>query len=135
LPGPVTRQLCIEIDAIVDAAEAAGELAVLTGVRQATPLAREMAAVLARTAREVASLTAYIGGGTGYRPYVARVHEYEHEGDALWMASYRSLFTGELEPLDVIRWKEIYGQLEAAIDCCEQTAKLIDRALGRGQRR
>ena len=131
LPAPVTRQLCVEIDAIVDAAEAAGELAVLTGVERATPLAQDMAAVLARTAREIASLTGYIGGGTGYRPYVARVHEYEHEGDDLWMAAYRSLFSGELEPLDVIRWKEIYHQLEAAIDGCEHTAKLIERARGR----
>jgi len=134
-PVPDARRLCIEIDGIVDAAEGAGELAVLTGVRHATPLAREMAAVLAKTAREVASLTGYIGGGSGYRPYVARVHEYEHEGDDLWMAAYRSLFTGELDALDVVRWKEIYDQLEAAIDGCEQTAKLIERALGRGQGR
>jgi len=130
LPAATTRRLAVEIDAIVDATEGAGELAVLTGVRTATPIAREMAAVLAKTVREVSSLTAYLGGGTGFRPYVARVHEYEHEGDDLWEQAFRSLFTGEMNPLDVIRWKEIYGQLEEAIDGCEQTAKLIERALG-----
>lgn len=130
LPGAVTRQLALGIDEIVDAAEGAAELAVLSGVREATPIAREMAAVLAKTAREVVSLVSYIGGGTGHRPYVARIHEYEGEGDVLWESSYRSLFNGDLEPLDAMRWKDIYTLLEAAIDQCEISAKVIDRALG-----
>ena len=131
LPGAVTRQIALEIDEIVDSAEGAAELAVLSGVRQATPIARDMTVVLAKTTREVASLVSYMGGGTGYRPYVARIHEYEGEGDALWEAGYRSLFTGEMEPLDVLRWKEIYALLEDAIDRCELAAKAIERALGR----
>jgi uncharacterized protein Yka (UPF0111/DUF47 family) len=130
LPEGVTRRLALGIDEIVDAAEGAAELAVLSGARQATPLACEMAAVLAKTTREIVSLVSYIGGGTGYRPYVARIHEYEGEGDALWEASYRTLFTGEMEPMDAMRWKDIYGLLEAAIDQCEISAKMIERALG-----
>ena len=131
LPEAVTRQLALGIDEIVDAAEGAAELAILSGVREATPIAREMALVLAKTAREIVSLVSYIGGGTGYRPYVARIHEYEGEGDALWEASYRSLFKGEVDPLDALRWKDIYALLEAAIDQCEESAKVIERALAR----
>jgi uncharacterized protein Yka (UPF0111/DUF47 family) len=130
LPEPVTRLLALGIDEIVDSAEGAAELAVLSGVRQATPIAREMAAVLAKTTREIVSLVSYIGGGTGYRPYVARIHEYEGEGDALWEASYQSLFTAGVEPIDALRWKDIYTLLEAAIDQCETSAKVIERALG-----
>ena len=132
VPAAAAREIALALDGIVDAAEGAGELAVLTGARRATPLAQEMATVLARAAREIASLTSYIGGGTGYRPYVARIHDHENEGDDLWMAAFGSLFAGGLEPLEVIRWKEIYAQLEEAIDGCEHTAKLIERALGRG---
>ncbi|MGI8404938.1 MAG: DUF47 domain-containing protein [Thermomicrobiales bacterium] len=126
------RQLIQEIDSIIDATEAAGELAVLCRVEQATPVAREMTVVLAKTAREVASLIGYLqgGSGAGYRPFVARIHEYENEGDELWMRGFGDLFAGELDPLDVIRWKEIYGSLEEAIDRCEETAKFIERAVG-----
>lgn len=130
LPRETTRTIAVEIDEVVDSAEGAAELAVLSGVREATRIAKDMTVVLAKATRELASLTAYIGGGTGYRPYVARIHEREGEGDALWEESYRSLFTGEMEPLDVIRWKEIYALLEDVIDRCETTAKLIQRALG-----
>lgn len=126
----LTRTIAVDIDEIVDSAEGAAELAVLSGVRQATRIAKEMTVVLARITRELASLTPYIGGGTGYRPYVTRIHEYEGEGDALWEASYRSLFTGEMDAIDVIRWKDIYTLLEDAIDRCETTAKIIERALG-----
>ncbi len=125
-----TRQLIQEIDSIIDAAEAAGELAVLCRVEQATPIAREMTVVLAKTAREVASLIGYLQGGTGHRPFVARIHDYENEGDDLWMKGFGELFTGELDPLDVIRWKEIYAHLEEAIDRCEETARFIERAVG-----
>lgn len=131
LPEPVTREIALEIDEIVDSTEGAAELAVLSGVRQATPIAREMTVVLAKTTREIASLVSYMGGGTGYRPYVARIHEYEGEGDVLWEASYRSLFSGEMDPVDAMRWRDIYDLLEDAIDRCEAAAKMIERALGR----
>jgi uncharacterized protein Yka (UPF0111/DUF47 family) len=36
-----------------------------------------------------------------------------------------------VEPLDALRWKDIYAFLEDAIDGCESTAKAIGRALGR----
>ncbi|HEU0163789.1 MAG TPA: DUF47 family protein [Thermomicrobiales bacterium] len=124
-----TRRLINEIDSIVDSAEEAGELALLCRVGRATPIAHEMTVVLAKTAREISSLVGYLNGGTGYRPYVARIHEYEHEGDDLWMRAFGDLFTGEVEPLDIIRWKEIYARIEDAIDRCEETAKFIERAL------
>jgi len=123
------RELIRAIDGIVNAAESAGELAVLMRVERATPVAQELTQVLAKTTREIVSLVGYLQGGAGYRPYVARIHEYEHEGDALWERGFGELFTGELDPLDVIRWKEIYARLEGAIDRCEETAKFIERLL------
>lgn len=130
LPVAETRRLIGEIDSIIDATEAAGELAVLCNIGQATPVARSMTSVIVKSAREVASLVGFIGGG-GYRPYVARLHEYEHEGDDLWMEAYASLFSGDVAPLDVIRWKDIYEQLEAAIDGCESVGRVIQLTLDR----
>lgn len=133
LPVAETRRLIGEIDSIIDATEAAGELAVLCKVGQATPVARGMTSVLVKSATEVASLVGFIERGSGYRPYVARLHEYEHEGDDLWTEGYAALFSGDVAPLDVIRWKDIYEQLEAAIDGCETVARMIELALDRGR--
>lgn len=125
-----TRRLVTAIDEIVDQAEAAGELAVLTGVTQATPVAVEMAEVLTRVTREVASLLGYLERGDGFRPYVVRIHELENEGDTLWMQAIRETFSGELDPLSAVKWNGIYAALEAAIDHCETSARLIERAIG-----
>jgi uncharacterized protein Yka (UPF0111/DUF47 family) len=128
-PEPITRRLITEIDEIVDHAETAGELAVLTGVGQATLIAVEMTEVLSRTAREVASLLTYLESSDGFRPYVARIHELENEGDALWTRGFRALFAGEADPITVLKWKEIYQALENAIDSCESSARLIEQAV------
>ena len=132
-PEAEMRRLINEVDEIVDQAENAGELAVLMGVRTATPTAIEMTDLLARISREVASLLGYLQDGEGYRPYVARIHELENEGDTLWTKGFRELFNGEMDPMTVIKWKEIYEALEAAIDSCESSARLIERAIIRQQ--
>jgi uncharacterized protein Yka (UPF0111/DUF47 family) len=130
-PEAETRRLILEIDDIVDQAETAGELALLTGVGQVTPVAVEMTELLTRIARETASLLTYLEAGDGYRPYVVRIHELENEGDTLWMRAKRDLFRTATDPIDVLRWNEIYAALEAAIDSCESSARLIERAIGR----
>jgi len=73
----VTRQkLAVEIDEIVDQAEGAGELALLTGVTVATPVAVEMTEVLVRPPR--GGLAVGIPGAPGgIPPYVVRIHEWE----------------------------------------------------------
>ena len=130
-PASVTRRLAEEIDEIVDQAESAGELALLAGATEATPIAREMTELLTRAAREVASLLGYLETPDGHRPYVVRIHELENEGDILWMRAMRELFRDETDPRALLRWHEIYAALEAAIDRCESSARLIERAITR----
>lgn len=130
-PTTMTRRLAQEIDEIVDQAESAGELAVLTGTDAATPVAREMTELLTRAAREVESLLGYLETPDGYRPYVVRIHELENEGDTLWMRAMRELFRDETDPRALLRWHQIYAALEAAIDRCESSARLIERAITR----
>lgn len=130
-PASVTRRLAQEIDEIVDHAETAGELAVLTGATEATPVAREMTELLTRIACEVESLLGYLESPDGYRPYMVRIHELENEGDTLWMRAMRELFRDETDPRALQRWHQIYAALEAAIDQCESSARLIERAITR----
>ena len=46
------------------------------------------------------------------------VKRIEEEGDALYHGAVGALFDGKPDPLDVIRWKEIYDHLEETIDSC-----------------
>lgn len=115
------------LDDVVDATEAAGETALLCKVGQATPEARELARVLMEISQEVAALApALRGGSTSHHPHVVRAHELENEGDRLWSAAFAGLFDGDLAPLDVIKWKEIYAEIENAIDAAELSTQIIE---------
>lgn len=114
------------VDDMVDAAETAGELAVLCKVERAPAPAREMTRVLAEISREVAALMPALQHGAPDRKHIVRAHELENEGDRLWSQAFAGLFDGSLDALNVIKWKEIYEQLEAAIDACELAAQVIE---------
>lgn len=113
-------------DDIVDAAESAGELAVLCKVGDVEPEARELTRVLQEICRELAALLPALQNGQPNREHIVRAHELENEGDRLWAQAFANLFEGDRSALDVIKWKEIYEQLEVAIDACELAAQLIE---------
>jgi predicted phosphate transport protein (TIGR00153 family) len=53
------------------------------------------------------------------------IHELENDSDNLYRQALESLFSDGTEPLEVIKWKEIYDRIEIAMDYCEDIAKVI----------
>src|SRR2546429_349386 len=50
----------------------------------------------------------------------------EHEGDRLQRDAVASLFAGGIDPMVVIRWKDIFESLETAVDACETVAHVLE---------
>jgi len=50
----------------------------------------------------------------------------ENEGDYVCRAAVAKLFEPGSDPLEVIKWKEIYETLENAIDRCEDVANVME---------
>ena len=50
----------------------------------------------------------------------------EEEGDAIYQEALESLFAGTPDPLEVIKWKELYDTLENALDECEDVANVLE---------
>ena len=50
----------------------------------------------------------------------------EQEGDAAWEAAVGDLFAGAPDPIDVIRWKALYDQLEDTLDACDDVANELE---------
>jgi uncharacterized protein len=59
------------------------------------------------------------------KPKVIEINRIENEGDRLFRSAVRALYTQEPEPLEVMKWKEVYEYLESALDACEHVANLI----------
>ena len=62
----------------------------------------------------------------GHHRYTVEINRLENEGDRITREAVASLFDGGIDPMVVIRWKDIFERLEAAIDATEQAANIIE---------
>ncbi|MFL5926423.1 MAG: DUF47 domain-containing protein [Gaiellaceae bacterium] len=118
--------LAFAIDDVADAAENAAELLGLYGVETTTRQSLELCALLVEAAEELAQLLSGLKGLRGASERVVRIKGIEDRGDDVARAARASLFKDDrIDPVIVIRWKDIYEALEDAIDACETAAHRV----------
>jgi predicted phosphate transport protein (TIGR00153 family) len=54
-----------------------------------------------------------------------QLKELEEEGDAVYHDAMGALFSEGLDPIEVIKWKELYDKLEDALDQCEDVGNVL----------
>ena len=119
-------QLATEIDDIVDYLEETSDLLGLYGVEMPTRHAVEQCAVIVRACEQLASACENLKGMRGVQNALVELKRLEDEGDGILRDALASLFRdGRIDPLIVIRWKDIYEGLERALDACETVANVI----------
>jgi uncharacterized protein Yka (UPF0111/DUF47 family) len=122
--------LAFAVDDVADAAENAAELLGLYGVETPTRQSFELAGILVEAARELAQLLADLRVVRGSSPRIVAIKELEDRGDEVARAARASLFKDDrIDPVIVIRWKDIYEALEDAIDACDTAAHLVGNIL------
>ena len=121
--------LTCALDDIVDNAEEAADRLSLYRVEAATDQAVEIAEVLVLAAREVAAALEALGEGGDLSARLIEVHRLENQADRLVRAAVATLFVDGIDPMAVIRWKDIFETLEAAVDACETVANVLEGVL------
>jgi uncharacterized protein Yka (UPF0111/DUF47 family) len=122
--------LAFAIDDVADAGENAAELLGLYSVEGATRQSLELCALLVSASEELAELLRNLKGFRGTREHVIAIKAIEDRGDEVARAARASLFKDErIDPVIVIRWKDIYEALEEAIDACETAAHRVGNIL------
>jgi hypothetical protein len=123
------HDLTVRLDDVVDLIQAAAESLVLYDVRVPTNECRMLASLLANESTELAAALVKLEAMKGMSQHLDRVHEFEHQADGVSRAAIGRLFRENLDPLDVIKWREIYLVLENAIDAAEDAAEAIERMI------
>jgi len=119
-------QLATEIDDVVDYLEEASDLLGLYGVELPTRHAVEQCAVIVGACEQLAIACKNLKGMHGVQEALVELKRLEDEGDQILRDALGSLFRDErIDPLIVIRWKDIYDGLERALDACETAANVI----------
>jgi predicted phosphate transport protein (TIGR00153 family) len=117
------------LDDIVDLIDDAARAMVMYNVRESTDYARQFGVVIQRMAVELHEVISTLERPAGINPRLVEIHRLENEGDDLYHEAIAELFVGTPDPLRVIRWKDIYDKLEAAVDRCEQAANIIETVI------
>jgi uncharacterized protein len=118
--------LATEIDDVVDFLEEASDRLGLYGVEMPTRHAVEQCALIVKACEQLAIACKNLKGMRGIQEALVELKRLEDEGDQILRDALASLFRDErIDPLIVIRWKDIYEGLERALDACETVANVI----------
>jgi hypothetical protein len=122
--------LAFAIDDVPDAIENASELLGLYGVELPTKQSLELCRLLVRATAELEKLLAGLRGHRGSAQEIVAIKAIEDEADAVARAARSGLFKDDrIDPVIVIRWKDIYEALEDAVDACDTAAHRIGNVL------
>ena len=119
-------ELATCVDDVVDHMDEASDLLELYGVEAPTRQAIEQCRILVGAAEHLATALAELKGLHGVQKELAALKALEDEGDRVVHDAIADLFRdSRIDPLIVIRWKDIYEALEDALDACETAANVI----------
>jgi len=122
-------ELAARLDDVVDYIQAVAETIVIYGVEVPTPESRRLSQILAEQGDELAKAMQGLQSRKGVAEALERVHDLEHEADGLSRAAIGRLFKERQDPLDVIKWRDLYHALENGSDAAEDAAEAAERML------
>jgi len=133
LSAPIDREdvygLASALDDVVDYTEEAADFLALYNIEAPMDQAQQLSAVLRDACRNLAAALSQLHQLDDLHHHFVEVHRLENEGDRIMREALASLFQNGIDPMVVIRWKDIFERIEAAIDACETVANIIESIL------
>ena len=127
---PIDREdilaLASALDDVVDFTEEAADYFGLYKIEAPMEQAVQMADVLEQATRQVQQTVPRLRELKDISHHTVEIHRLENDGDRITREAMASLFEGGIDPMVVIRWKDIYEKLENAIDATETVANILE---------
>jgi predicted phosphate transport protein (TIGR00153 family) len=127
---PIDREdiygLATQMDDIVDYAEEAADLLGLYQIEAPMSQAQALTEVLVKSCEQLAESLEHLRDFKGLEKYWIEIHRLENDGDRISRDAVASLFSNGIDPMVVIRWKDLFAVLENAIDATETAAQIIE---------
>jgi uncharacterized protein len=127
---PIDREdiygLATQMDDIVDYTEEAADFLGLYKIEAPMAQAQELTRVLVSSCEQLAMGLEHLPNFKDLDKYWIEIHRLENEGDRISRDAVASLFSNGIDPMVVIRWKDMFAVLENAIDATETAAQIIE---------
>ena len=126
LDGGDIYALATQLDDIVDYIDETADFLGLYKIEAPMEQSLAMADVLVKSCEQLAAALEHLRGFKDLEAYWIEIHRLENDGDRLYRDAVASLFANGIDPMVVIRWKDIFAVLERAVDACETAAHIIE---------
>jgi hypothetical protein len=127
---PIDREdilaLASALDDIVDYTEEVADYLGLYKIEAPMDQALGLARVLKEASAQIAEAMPMLRGFRDISRYTVEINRLENEGDRITREAVASLFDGGIDPMVVIRWKDLFERLEAAVDATEHVANILE---------
>ncbi len=127
---PIDREdiygLATQMDDIVDYTEEAADFLGLYKIEAPMSQAQELTKVLVAACEQLAAGLEHLRDFKDLDKYWIEIHRLENEGDRISRDAVASLFSNGIDPMVVIRWKDMFAVLENAIDATETAAQILE---------
>ncbi|HEY2460814.1 MAG TPA: DUF47 domain-containing protein [Candidatus Acidoferrum sp.] len=120
------HELCSQLDDIIDLIDAAASRFVLYRVDKIREGTLDLVKVLVQTTAEVVACVHALEQPDEALKHCIEINRYENESDRLCRTLIAQLFDEERDPVQIIKWKEIFEVIETAVDKCEDVANVIE---------
>ncbi len=121
--------LASALDDIVDYTEEAADFLGLYNIEAPMVQAQQLSGVLRDSCRNLAVALSRLHEFGDLHHELVEVNRLENEGDRITREALASLFANGIDPMIVIRWKDIFERIEQAIDACETAANILETIL------
>jgi len=133
LATPIDREdiygLASALDDVVDYTEEAADFLALYNIEAPMDQAQQLSSVLRDACKILAVALSQLHQLDDLHHHFVEIHRLENEGDRIMREALASLFKNGIDPMVVIRWKDIFERIEHAIDACETAANILEGIL------
>jgi uncharacterized protein len=114
------------LDDVIDLVEETADTIVLDGIQTITPEAQQMGNILVEIGRELVTVFNELESKSDTHECWIRIHTLENQADEVTRGAIGELFSTERDPIEVIRWKDVYDLLEETVDRAEDIAGILE---------
>lgn len=118
--------LVVALDDVLDYVDAAARAVIMYDIKKITSHAVLLAKVIQALSMEIHSSVSMLNKPVGMSQHIVEIHKLENEADDIYFRAIGELFRSEPDPIQIIKWKELYEILENATDRCESVANIIE---------
>ena len=127
---PIDREdihlLASRLDDVIDQIDGTARRALMFRINEVREPATRMTAILIKSGEAIEGAVQHVKKPTIVVEQSVKVKQLEEEGDAVYHAAVGGLFEGTPDPIQVIKWKELYDTIERALDRCEDVANTLE---------